>query len=58
MFSALVNTELVYNPPWERETLDSRLSSIQGERPRVAWLYEKPDTSTCLLYTSPSPRDP
>ncbi len=46
MFSALVNTELVYNPPWERETLDSRLSSIHGERPRVAWLYEKPDTST------------
>ena len=46
MFSALVNTELVYNPPWDRETLDFRLSSIQGERPRVAWLYEKPDTST------------
>ena len=46
MFSTLVNTELVYNPPWERETLDYRISSIQGKTPRVVWLYEKPDTST------------
>jgi len=46
MFSALVDTEFEYKPPWERETLDSRLFSIQSEKPRVAWLYEKPDTST------------
>ncbi len=46
MFSALVNGALPYDPPWERESLDSRLAALQGRRPRVAWLYEKPDTST------------
>ena len=46
MFSSLVNGALPYDPPWERESLDSRLAALQGQRPRVAWLYEKPDSST------------
>jgi glycosyltransferase involved in cell wall biosynthesis len=46
MFSHLVHGALPYDPPWEREGLDDRLAALQGDRPRIAWLYEKPDTST------------
>ena len=46
MFSHLVHGALPYDPPWEREGLDDRLAALHGDRPRIAWLYEKPDTST------------
>ena len=46
MFSHLVHGALSYDPPWEREGLDDRLAALQDDRPRIAWLYEKPDTST------------
>lgn len=37
---------LRYDPPWEHETLDSRLSALDSDLPRVAWLYETPDYGT------------
>lgn len=46
MFSRLIDGELHYEAPWEREPLDDRLAALQEDRPSVAWLYEKPDTST------------
>jgi glycosyltransferase involved in cell wall biosynthesis len=46
MFSDLVPGPLSYAPPWERQPLAARLDALRRGRPRIAWLYEKPDTST------------
>jgi len=46
MFSELLSTALPYSAPWERETTDERLRALDADQPAVAWLYEKPDTST------------
>jgi glycosyltransferase involved in cell wall biosynthesis len=46
MFPYLTAGALAYEPPWNREPLEMRLAAIDGDRPCVVWLYEKPDTST------------
>lgn len=46
MFTRLVSDNFHYNPPWEAEPLEDRLRDIDRDLPRVAWLYERPDTST------------
>ena len=45
MYSRLA-APYTYDPPWDHETLESRLSSLEMDLRRVAWVYEKPDTST------------
>jgi len=46
MFPYLTASALAYDPPWEREPLESRLAAIQRDTVSIVWLYEKPDTST------------
>ena len=46
MFDNLTDGPLPYDAPWEQELLAERLAMLRGGRPRVAWLYELPDTST------------
>jgi len=35
-----------HRDPWESESLDLRLSRLAVSHARVAWIYERPDTST------------
>lgn len=37
---------IVYEPPWEGESLYQRLNALQEGNLQVAWIYETPDTST------------
>ena len=46
MFPFLTAGALPYDPPWEREPLESRLAAIDRDATCIVWLYEKPDTST------------
>ena len=46
MFPFLTAGALPYDPPWERESLESRLAAIDRDTTCIVWLYEKPDTST------------
>lgn len=46
MHRALTAAPLSYVAPWTLQPLAQRLDSVRRGRPRVAWLYEKPDTST------------
>ncbi|MBV8092380.1 MAG: hypothetical protein JO110_03925, partial [Acetobacteraceae bacterium] len=46
MFHDLTDGPLPYEAPWEQEPLATRLAAVRGGRPRVVWLYERPDTST------------
>jgi glycosyltransferase involved in cell wall biosynthesis len=46
MFPCLTAGALPYDPPWEREPLESRLAAIKRDTTTIVWLYEKPDTST------------
>jgi hypothetical protein len=45
MFLHLVEGPLHYAAPWN-QSLAERLASLRQGRPRIAWLYERPDTST------------
>lgn len=45
MFPDLTAGPLPYVAPWS-QPLDMRLDALRQGRQRVAWLYEKPDTST------------
>lgn len=46
MFPFLTAGALPYDPPWEREPLESRLAAIKRDITTIVWVYEKPDTST------------
>ncbi|MCK8784668.1 glycosyltransferase [Roseomonas sp. NAR14] len=46
MFRDLTDGPLGYAPPWEAWPLATRLDALRRGRPRIAWLYETPDTST------------
>ena len=46
MFPSLTAGALPYDPPWEREPIEDRLSTIDRAGITIVWLYEKPDTST------------
>lgn len=46
VFRDLVPAPLPYAAPWEAQPLASRLDVLRRGRPRIAWLYERPDTST------------
>ncbi len=46
MFPFLTTGALPYDPPWDREPLDSRLAAIKRDTTSIVWVYEKPDTST------------
>ena len=46
MFPSLTAGALPYDPPWEREPLESRLAAITRDTTTIVWVYEKPDTST------------
>ena len=46
MFHDLTDGPLQYDPPWDQQPLEARLATVRGGCPRVAWLYERPDTST------------
>jgi glycosyltransferase involved in cell wall biosynthesis len=46
MFSRLVCDSFHYAPPWDTQTLEDRLAALDEDLPRVAWVYERPDTST------------
>jgi glycosyltransferase involved in cell wall biosynthesis len=45
MFRDLTGS-LPYDPPWDHQPLAERLTALRGGRPRIVWLYERPDTST------------
>ena len=46
MFPRLVCESFHYVHPWEAQPLEDRLAALEDDLPRVAWLYERPDTST------------
>lgn len=46
MFPRLACNTFHYAPPWDVQPLEERLAALDGDLPRVAWLYERPDTST------------
>jgi glycosyltransferase involved in cell wall biosynthesis len=46
MFRNLTDGPLPYDPPWEQEPLATRLAAVRSGHPRIAWLYERRDTST------------
>jgi glycosyltransferase involved in cell wall biosynthesis len=46
MFPRLVCEHFHYLPPWDAQPLEDRLAALEEDLPRVAWLYERPDTST------------
>jgi glycosyltransferase involved in cell wall biosynthesis len=46
MYPRLVCDHFHYVPPWDAETVEERLAALDEDLPRVAWLYERPDTST------------
>ncbi len=45
MFRNLTNSPIPYAAPWD-SSLAGRLDDLRRGRLRIAWLYEKPDTST------------
>src|SRR3954469_711969 len=45
MFYDLTDAPIPYAAPWKKP-LPARLDDLRRGRPRIAWLYEKPDTST------------
>lgn len=46
MYQRLVCDSFHYVPPWDAQSLEDRLAALGEDLPRVAWLYERPDTST------------
>jgi glycosyltransferase involved in cell wall biosynthesis len=47
MFANLINGSFtVADEFWKAEPLQVRIDTLRRGRPRIAWLYEKPDTST------------
>jgi hypothetical protein len=46
MYQRLVCDSFHYAPPWDAQSLEDRLAALDEDLPRVAWLYERPDTST------------
>lgn len=46
MYQRLVCDSFHYVPPWDAQSLEDRLAALDADLPRVAWLYERPDTST------------
>lgn len=46
MYQRLVCDSFHYVPPWDAQSLEDRLAALDEDLPRVAWLYERPDTST------------
>jgi glycosyltransferase involved in cell wall biosynthesis len=46
MFCDLTNGPLPYIPPWNLQPLRTRVDALRRGTPRIAWLYEQPDTST------------
>ena len=46
MYPHLVCDRFHYAPPWDAHSLEGRLAALDDDLPRVAWLYEQPDTST------------
>lgn len=46
MFPDLLPSEFPYHPPWEDEPLGMRLAALDAPLPRIAWVYEAPDTTT------------
>jgi glycosyltransferase involved in cell wall biosynthesis len=46
MYPHLTPGAFPYEPAWDRESLDFRLAALDGDLPKIAWLYERPDTST------------
>jgi glycosyltransferase involved in cell wall biosynthesis len=46
MYPRLACNAFHYAPPWDSQPLEERLAALDGDLPRVAWLYERPDTST------------
>ncbi len=45
MFCHLLNEPIEYRDPWD-EPLEERLGALRRGSRRIAWLYEKPDSST------------
>lgn len=46
MFLNLVEKAFHYSNPWDHEPVELRLAELDADCRRVAWVYEKPDTST------------
>ncbi|MBY0337374.1 MAG: glycosyltransferase [Acetobacteraceae bacterium] len=46
MFVDLITEPFAYVDPWLAHPLEARLTQLRRGRPRIAWLYEQPDTST------------
>ena len=47
MFANLINGSFaIADEFWKAEPLQVRIDTLRRGRPRIAWLYEKPDTST------------
>lgn len=46
MYTDLISSPFSYRPPWDSQPLSQRLDALRRGRPRIAWLYERPDTST------------